>query len=246
MKRRALIIYCNQTESGNLSGPIADNTNLRNHLLSKLGGEWNNDEILSLQNPTKVQVENAIKYHISNADYSFVVFSGHGCIRVDHNYTQYLEIADSDISIRSLFTNVKRQTIIIDACRGYMIPSTETFSKGFRGITDHFIGKPSTRDLFTQHVLACEEGLSIMYAANQNQSAADSQKGGAYLFSILKVCEIWEDQDKDNTVFPLNVAHSKGTVYMRNNFSTIQEPTIEPERRMRYFPLAVKFNNLFG
>jgi hypothetical protein len=239
MIRKAIIIYCDDTESGELKGPIADNINLNHHLTSTLGGEWYDSEILSLNNPTKSQVRIAIARHLSGADYTFVVFSGHGYISTLDD-KQYVELADGDITVRDLLSNAKRQTIIIDACRGYYTPTTKLFSKGVEGIYDSFTGEPSTRKLFSDHVLNCEAGLTVLFAASENESATDSDKGGAYLYSLLKVCELWNGTERGSKLSVKN-AHDLGTKYMKNNFDTIQNPAMNSEKRKRYFPLAVKW-----
>lgn len=240
MIRRALIIFCDDTDSGSLSGPVADNNNLRKHLTSQLGGEWYGSEILSLNNPTKRQVLQAMRNHINEADYSFIIFSGHGFINTDDNNEQYIELQDESISINILVNSCRRQTLIIDACRGYY-SEKRLFSKGLTGVFDSHKPRTSTRKLFNHHLNNCEEGLSILYAASENQTAIDSNQGGAYLFSILKACELWSQHDTKRQKFSIKDAHNNGTIFMHKNFKTIQKPVMQPEKRMRYFPLAVKW-----
>lgn len=247
MKRRALIIYCNNTESGSLNGPIADNLNLRNHLTSYLGGHWFESEILSLNNPSIELVVAAVNNFLNNADYTFTVFSGHGFMNTDVNNLQYLELSNGDLSILKLKTNARRQTMIIDACRGFYSPSQQTLVKGLRGFSEAFIGDPmSTRTLFETGVLSAEEGITVLYAAYQNQSAGDSDKGGLYTYSLLKACKNWEERDRNFNFLNLKDAHTAGTLYMHNNFITSQQPTMNEEKRMRYFPLAVKIKPFYG
>lgn len=240
MKRRALIVFCDNTESGKLSGPKADNNNLRKHMTSQLGGDWYDSEIVSLNNPTKRQVLLAMRNHNGEADYSFVVFSGHGFINTNDNDEQYIELQDESVSIKILINSARRQTLIIDACRGYY-PETQLFSKGLTGIFDSHKPRTSIRELFDHHINNCEEGLSILYAASENQTATDSNQGGAYLFSILKACELWSQHDTKRQKFSIKDAHKNGTIFMHKNFKTIQKPIMQPEKRMRYFPLAVKW-----
>ncbi|HNY63372.1 MAG TPA: caspase family protein [Bacteroidales bacterium] len=240
MIRRALIIYCNNTKSGKLPGPDSDNNNLIKHLTSNLGGNWYNSEILSLPNPTIKQVESAVITHLKDTDYSFVVFSGHGGINIIDN-KQYIELKDGDIAVNKLFSNAKRQTIIIDACRSHYTPGIKLFSDSLIKSFESVAGTLSTRSLFDKHILNCEEGLTILYAASENQSASDSDNGAAYLSSLLKVCMIWEKEDTENTKLSLKTAHKKGSIYMKNHFDTIQNPIIKPEKRKKYYPLAVKY-----
>jgi Caspase domain len=247
MIRRALIIYCDDTKSGKLKGPSKDNTNLRNHLTSYIGGEWYDFEIKSLNNPTSQMINVHIESFFENADYSFVVFSGHGFLNADEDYIQYLEVADKDISIAKLLTKAKRQTILIDACRGIYSPQQEDLIKASRSYGESFIGSlHSTRKLFETKVLEAEEGLSILYAANVNQSAVDSNIGGAYTYSLLKSCEQWGESNRSNNALTIKEAHELGSIYMKSKFLTNQTPVMQPEKRMKYFPLSVKLTPIYG
>lgn len=243
MIRRAIIVACNETKSGYLSGPLIDNYNFRNHLLSNLGGDWRPNEILSLINPTKTNLINSVNEFFFNADYSLFVFSGHGYINLDDRKRQYMELADDDISIFNVITKVKRQAIIIDACRGYYSEQGDLVLEG-AGEGDpfsNFIGSQTTRGLFEKHVLNCEEGLTVLYSANENQTSLDSESGGAYIFSLLKICEIWRDNDNSTSKLSLRSAHKYGAELMTQYFETIQKPVMNTEKRNRWFPLAVKF-----
>lgn len=247
MTRRALIIYCDDTKSGELEGPSKDNINLRSHLTSYLGGEWYDSEIVSLNNPTSHMIEAHIKIFCGDADYSFVVFSGHGFINANDNNIQYLEVADKDISIIKLLTKAERQTIIIDACRGIYKPHKEDFIKGSRSYNESFMGSlSSTRKMFDKAVQQTEEGVSILYAASENQSAVDSNVGGAYTYSLLKSCEQWGKNDQTRNILSIKDGHSLGTIFMKSRFVTNQTPKMEQEKRLRYFPLAVKVSSING
>lgn len=245
MKRRALIIYCDDTSSGKLHGPVADNLNIRQHLLSRLGGEWDDNEIRSLRNPTRANVLACVKTHLSNSDYTFVVFTGHGYIHEDDKQ-QYIELSDGDIPRRLLNSGSLRQTMIIDACRGYYKPSVRFFASSLEGLSESSFARYSTRKLFDQLVMSCECGLTILYAASENQSALDSDKGAAYLYSLLKVCNIWLKTDNKSSKLSVRSAHILASNYMTQNFDTIQTPIITTEKRKKYFPLAVKFIPLQG
>lgn len=243
MIRRALIIYCDDTESGYLSGPSADNTNLRTYLTSYAGGNWFNEEIKSLNNPTSQEVSDAIS-SLGIADYTFVVFSGHGWINTDEDNTQYLEVADDDIPINNLITASDRQTIIIDSCRGFISPLNESFNKALTGSVRTYSATASTRTLFNLLVLKAEEGISVMYAASENQSAVDSPKGGAYINSLITVCRNWVITDKISNGLTIKKAHDLAIPFMKKNFITNQKPVMEEEKRLRYFPLAVKVTSI--
>lgn len=243
MKRRALVIYCDNTESGELPGPAADNTNIREFLTSKLGGEWLPNEILSLNNPTIFGVRQAVRDFLSDCDYSFVVFSGHGFID-SHDQQQYVELIDGDIKISELVGNASRQTMIIDACRGFFTRAPQTGLMGIRAMSEKSSNNRSTRLLFDSLVKQCEEGISILYSADVNQSATDSDKGGAYLYSLIEVCRNWGKTNGGDHVLDIKSAHNAAIPFMKDNFITNQNPVMKDEKRLKYYPLAVKWTLL--
>lgn len=243
MKRRALIIYCDNTQSGNLPGTIHDNNNYVSFLQSKIGGQWHFSEIHSLRNPLFEEVLEEVELFLNGADYSFVIFSGHGLISLDEKYPkgQYIELQNGNLSINRLKTTTKRQTLIIDACRGIYTPikyNLKPFSEYLPFIGDPFELK--TRDIFDDAVMQAEEGISVFYSASRNQSALDTESGGAYLFSLLKTSEFWEETDTMNNVLDLKSAHNIASAYLRANINPDQRPVMNREKRLRNFPFAVK------
>jgi hypothetical protein len=239
MRRRALIIYCDNTPSGPLHGPKWDNANFRDFLQSKLGGEWHDNEIRSLNNPNSAAVSYTVQNFFKGADYSFIIFSGHGFINSDDDNRQYVELLNKSVSILSLRTSARRQTLIIDACRGYYSPARELL-KAFSESRDHFLGDiESTREFYSNIIMSCEEGWTILYSASRNQTSLDTATGGAYLISLLKGFQYWEENDQRSNILDLRVAHQYATNIIKG-FETTQIPTMNMEKRLRYFPIAVK------
>jgi hypothetical protein len=210
-----------------------------------LGGEWHDNEIRSLNNPNSATVAYVIQNFFRGADYSFIIFSGHGFINSDDNNRQYVELLDKSISILSLRTSARRQTLIIDACRGFYSPSQELL-EAFRESRDHFLGDiESTRQFYSNMIMSCEEGWTIMYSASRNQTSLDTATGGAYLISLLKGLQYWEENDQRNNILDLRVAHQYATNIIKG-YDTIQVPTINAEKRQRYFPIAVKSSLIYS
>ncbi|MBR3947466.1 MAG: caspase family protein [Bacteroidales bacterium] len=240
MNRKALIIYCTKTDSGPLTGPKMDNNNIREYLKSDVGGQWYDKEIISLENPTISQVRRCITNEFVNVDYSFIVFSGHGYIDESDN-KDYLEVANGDIPLSMLIPSVvPRQTLIIDACRGYYSRINDSLQKSFSNLYEYFSGHPDTRTVFDSAVCQAEEGLTILYSASENQSSLDTNKGGAYIYSLLSICKEWEEVVKNRNVYlDLKDAHDYACKYLKDNFNTIQRPTMNMEKRRTYFPIAV-------
>lgn len=243
MIRRALIIYCPNTKSGRLEGTVYDNKNYRNFLKSNLGGDWRDNEIISLENPTSLIVRKAIQL-LNSADYTFIVFSGHGYINTNDS-RQYLELTDGDITTFNLRSNALRQTLLIDACRGFYIPQQPVI-KGFSDTYENFTGSQSTREIFDRALIRADSGWTILYAASENQSALDTGGGGAYLLSLLEITEAWYNTDRKSNILPLDVSHERAKKYLLKNYESIQVPVKNSEKRKVYFPFAVKFTLLQG
>ena len=242
MIRRALIIYCDNTPSNPLPGPVQDNTNYRKFLTSFAGGEWHASEIRSLRNPTKLQVEQTRQTFMKGADYTFTIFSGHGCINELDNNMQYAELSDGDISIRKLLTDSKRQTIIFDSCRGIERFESDEISKAIKEDVKMFAAGLSTRAAFNNSIATAEAGLTVLYSSSRDQSSEDSEDGALYLLSLLRVTEEWLDETIEG-VFDLKSAHDSACDYIEEHFFTIQEPAMNREKRKRHFPFAIKLNN---
>lgn len=98
-----------------------------------------------------------------------------------------------------------------------------------------------TRTLFYSLVLKAEEGISVMFSASENQSSMDSQNGGAYIYSIIAVCRLWLVNNKNSYYLTIKNAHDIAIPFMNSMFITKQKPVMATEKRMRYFPFAVKF-----
>jgi hypothetical protein len=240
MKRRALIIYCNDTASGALPGPEKDFEKISVFLDSKTGGEWRISEIRGLQNPSISTVQSTISEFMADVDYTFILFTGHGFI--NEQGRQLMEVSDGDISIKDLHTKAPRQTIIIDACRQRVVstsiaPEDRLFSK----VMESTLHLGSTRRLFDNSVLRAAEGLSILYAASKNEASADSDNGAPYLISLLKIAEDWRDEVNRDMVLSIKDAHDKAAAYLAYNFDEVtQIPKMKFEKRNTYYPFAVK------
>lgn len=235
MKRRSLIIYCDNTKSGKLSGPSQDNLKFREVLESNLGGGWFSDEIYSLPNPTREEIDRGINEFCINSDYTFIIFSGHGFTN-QQRHEQYIEIKDCEIPISDLKTNAKRQTIIIDSCRGYAEVSESLSDEFFMNLKHTY----NTRELFELEVMKCEEGITCLYSASVNQSSADSEEGGIYILSLIKSIKHWNMHYRNSLKFDLKSCHELAVQFLKQDFKlSIQEPQIIPEKRRNYFPIAV-------
>jgi len=241
MKRRALIIYMTDSPSGRLDGPEYDYKNIHEYLTSNLGGNWYSNEIIALENTTRRQLKETVS-QMADSDYSFVVFSGHGEFEQDKRL-QYIELLDDEVSIKELIVNSKRQTIIIDACRGYFSMRERLLEKSmlFSMASESLYHEISTRELFDKKIEKTEEGLTVLYSASENQTALDTDLGAAYISSLLDVAKKWERSSNQMTELTIKDAHEKAIDYLHENFVTNQIPAMNKEKRLRYYPFAVKY-----
>jgi hypothetical protein len=244
MVRRALIIYCTATRSGNLAGPAQDNINYRNYLTSNLGGDWHESEIYSLENPTYESVELVRNEFLNGADYTLIIFSGHGYIRTDVG-RQFLELANMDMDILSLQTTALKQFLIIDACRGEI--TLKEIPRSLGGIHEQLFQINSTREIFDNAVKMSQNGWVVLYSASNTQTSIDTPNGGVYLLTLLGVAEDWGKKYPELSILNINDTHNSASEYIKNNFNNKQIPYITQEsiESAKSFPFAVKFND-FG
>jgi hypothetical protein len=244
MKRGALIICMSNSPSGHLDGPPHDYVNIKNYLVSSIGGEWLEEEIIHYPDPCIQDIKNAISV-MGELDYSFIVFTGHGEFD-QYNHRQHMEVMDGDITVRDLRTNCPRQTIIIDACRGFIQRMPPQIARSMNFAMESTGQRISTRKLFENKLLQAEEGLTVLYAASENQSALDTNIGAAYISSLIKSAKEWGKTNIGN-VLDLKTAHNHAKTYMYNNYDDVtQVPVMNSEKRLRYFPFGVKSTRLNG
>ena len=243
MNRRALLIGCNESPSGKLSGIDYDLNKYDHFLNSNLGGNWYEWEVKKILNPTLNDLESIIESHYYNSDYTFTLFSGHGCVN-RNNFIQYLELMNGDIQFTKLKSKALKQTIIIDACRGYETIAESALLKSVLETKD-FSDITPTRKIFDNAIEASENGLTVLYSASKNESSAAGEYGSPYLLSLL-IANNWKRSNSSDNILKLDSIHYDSESYLREFFpKTLQTPFIEPEKRRNYFPFAVKPIRLF-
>lgn len=241
MKRKSLIIACDNTASGPLRGPQKDYENLRTFWMKREGGLWYDKEIEYLLNPTIDTVKDKINQ--MDADYTFVVFSGHGGTN-QRDGQQCVELADGDLYVGDLITKADRQTILIDSCRTLFCDNPTVnereyvqeslFSKASLLYTDEQV-----RTIYEELVLQCETGITLLNSASENEASVDSKQGAAYICSLLKSANIWKSQTRTLDVLRLDEVHKLACMSIKRDFMTNQHPQIRPEKRRWYYPFAL-------
>lgn len=245
LKREALIIACpgHKGIRGYLPGTLRDIDNYTAYLQSSLGGDWyagSGGEIYYLINPTAADVVEAISQ--MRADYSFIVFTGHG-FTGKYDKKTYICLEDGDYHISILKSTALWQTMILDCCRGYYIPDgalEEVYSHFDGGLAG--LGDPeSTRSIFDNYLRKCETGIIRLHASSIGQASMEERSyGGYFSYSLIEGAKIWGAKNKLHNILDLQGSIKLAKQYMDRNFLTTQIPQYVGGRRLRHYPFAVK------
>jgi len=179
MKRRALLFG----NTGGLNGVKVDLDNYCKFLLSDTGGQWYEDEITILMNPTRnllLSTITALKFQ--QPDYVIVIFSGHGA----YSRGTVLELnSNGDCVNEAELRNIApRQLLIFDCCRNVIVESALEQKTSARSA---FLGDLSSpiRQMYNIRIMQSIEQQSSLYACSIGESSYDTNKGGVYSISFL-------------------------------------------------------------
>jgi hypothetical protein len=192
MKRRALLIEAAKATGKNvILGCERDVERLNSWLLSLPGGAWNEEEIITLHNPNRMQIESS-RGILDQADFSFVSFSGHGRIIEDFTgkRTQMLTIGTGvEINFDILKPKSPKAIISCDACRevervGEPPLEIESFTKCAKAKSMH--SRKEYRDKFELAVRLASVGNFTMFSCSSNECAGDDAlNGGVFTDALL-------------------------------------------------------------
>ena len=112
MRRKALLIAHPGIGEDPMLGVFNDVKRYERFLCSPIGGFLKDDEIAVLKQPDAKEVLSAVEW-AKDADYSVVVFSGHGS---RPRMVTMISLGDDELAAPKLKTG-ERQTIILDCCR---------------------------------------------------------------------------------------------------------------------------------
>lgn len=248
MKRKALIIYCTNTKSGELLAVENDFLNMKSYLMSCMGGCWEEGEIIALNNPTKNEVTQCIHKNFRDVDYAFVMFSGHGYVDSSDGL-QRVEVKDEygndNMIIVDLFTPAPRQTIIIDACRKLydtrlITESRKLFSSTTQKISDD--KKEKYRTLFDACIGGANEGTNVIFATSKGSPSICKQNGSVFINSMIEKCT----EFFNNTANAKKVLNTEDVVNMIGSIEVefedrkmIQKPEVRIFNDSVPFPIAI-------
>jgi hypothetical protein len=195
LTRKAILIGNNLGHQAPLflSGVNYDLINYNTYLQSGIGGSWLPAEIEILKNKTRAE----IKAYIDStyADYTFIVYSGHGFVDRASGVT-YMCVKDGFLSEKILNTHSNRQTLIFDCCRSLENLSEDTsgFFGRMQSLEKGGIVKSKQRIInnsrirFNRALEKSSFGKFKAYACLIGETSGDNpNSGGVFLTELLKV-----------------------------------------------------------
>ena len=242
MKRKMLIIanpgerdaenYC--------EGVNQDVTRYHRFFTSIQGGAGKPDEIKTLIRPKPREVDLALS-ELKSAEYSMVIFCGHGYSR--KNGTTMVELyKDCDYDSNNFKQGAERHTVILDCCRAVYEPVTESVLNHyeFRASADHSPALQHARAVFDDAVQQCPCGLAVLYACSLNETAEDNEEtGGVYSHALRSAAlRLSETLPASKTASIVRV-HNDAAQAVRRETGDHQNPTITKPRSEPYFPFCV-------
>lgn len=252
MKRKAIIIGSPlvKGQKGYLPGVEKDVINYSDFLLSCEGGQWFEEEIYYLENPSANDLFSCLRI-CEDADICYVIFSGHGF--VDLQNRSYLQINESqNIFFEDLYNSAKRQITIIDACR---VP-IQGIEKGlFSGIGDvneglNYSENTYFRQYYDSIIRGLPYGRATVFSASIGQYSSDiSTLGGWFSYNLIDKAKILSQNLKLNdTYFSINEMYNFVHYYMNNNTYNnnpqIPQRIINGDNQIRNLPFALHYHNV--
>lgn len=240
MKRTALIIG---NTGADLPGVAVDMDNYDKFLRSPLGGLWSASEIHLLDNPK----ETTLKHEISSlqaADYSLVVFCGHGEYKTSIETTLVQIRPKVWISEDDLKIGAQKHILILDCCRWIesevavesMITKADSMAPS--------LNESDCRIYFDKKIKECPPGLVVMYACSRGETAGETGLGGRYSVALINGARQWHqgsdvDTSKIFSTLSVTKAHSMAEETVKRRSGQRQNPLCEYPRTAKHFPFAI-------
>ncbi|SMF08542.1 caspase family protein [Pseudogulbenkiania subflava] len=238
MQRKALIIGCPDEK---IPGVNDDMRNYRAFFESPAGGGWLSSEIKTLQSPSMLEVQREMK-ELTSADYSIVVFAGHGEYSHDTRSTQLHLGPDIRIDEYMLKEGAPRHTLIIDACRVHsdtpLLEQIKRSSLALASLPDVSL----SRMAFDNHLRKCRPDVAVMYACKIGEAAGDSPgQGGTYSSTLLSESREWASNSINQKTGVLSVSevHALAVPLVYRQRGGRQTPTGVFPRTVPHFPFAI-------
>lgn len=240
---RKMLIISNPRELGAenyCEGVNQDVIRYREFFMSAAGGSWESFEIQTLKQPLPSQVDAALR-GLASANYSMVIFCGHGYSRRDG--TTMVELCKGyDYDSTNLNRGAVKHSVILDCCRVVWDAALEKAQSRFD--LYEFAERPISREIararFDYALTQCQNGLVILYACDTNESAEDdSRNGGVYSHALRSAAISWSKSQTREKTASIVAMHDIAAGRVRLLTNNRQNPQIMKPRTVPYFPFVV-------
>lgn len=230
MERKALILAC---DTEDLSTDY-DATNWTNFLTSDKGGAWEKNEITTLRNPTKPDIQSKLlSIQASFSEYLLIVFAGHGGINRTTNEQVFSINKYQDIYLKELMNIIPKELIIADTCSSFFIESQEQMSsirKSFDYSSSNL--RSLLRQKYNNRISEVGQGTTYLISSGINQTADEDADGGKFTKIFLNYAR--KSSDK---IYDIKTAYEQ----VKNVMPDEQQPRLSNGRRNNAssYPIAV-------
>ena len=249
--RRALLI-ANPGETGDenyYKGVYVDVRNFRHFLTSAHGGAWNDEtEIKVLQQPTKQELARPLIW-CGLADYSFILFTGHGCYSKELQEPVLELRANVTIPLSDMLEPNTKRTVILDCCQKIQRTELQEAVNFSKSAMDEARRREPDRNkcrrLFDESIEATSASTVIPQSCSIDEySTADEMRGSRYAASLIEAADRWASQQATESwlshdTYSIVAAHNQATATTIRLSAGDQNPIISKAKTGPYFPFAV-------
>jgi hypothetical protein len=226
-------------------GVYVDSANYKCYLSSPIGGLWDENSEIIIQDKASLKFVKAAILDASKTEYSLFIFCGHGYI--PKGKSTVLQLNDTEeISIDELRFGSPKQTLIIDCCREIhkelLIESTKYAA--FSAVQKQ-LNPTDCKIYYNARINECSPSLVILYSCSPDQLAGENEKGGYYSQSLLDCAEQWAnsqttDLTKSYKIQSVLSAHESTITPVYNLSGGRQTPQIgDKPRGGKHFPFCI-------
>ena len=235
MRKKILMIG----NTDGLPGVPIDINDYYDFFTSPTGGDWYDEEIDILLNPTQHELlETIADIEEANYDYLITVFSGHGEETSDGTVLS-INGERETVLLHNLTNLAERQLLIIDCCRSHhRIPADISIDSATLSLS-----RDSVRQAYEELIKFAAPQEVILFSCNDNETSVDTREGWIYSYSqcLLNAIQIALTNSRLRFV-SVGRAHYKAVSLMKQAYSPYeQNPTMlqSPCSVHRRLPLAV-------
>lgn len=240
--RRALIIGAPDAD---IPGVKLDVANYNRFLLSPLGGAWKPEEVITLNSPSKAEVDAQLKA-LAGVSYSVTFFAGHGRYLASRGTTIVQLNKSVEMDSLELRHGAGKHTLILDCCRKSSSQRLMEALMAKAAKQEHVLDPRRCRRVFDNRIDQCGNGVVVLFACSVDEYANESPEGGYYTTSLIRAANQWMDDcvaslDIKTYAYILSVtdAHERAVQRVSERSGGRQNPTSEYPRSTPRFPFAV-------